>query len=484
MGQASWVRVGLIAPAGSSVPESLEGSKPRFVWVRGQEAWRAEVLLWVVDVLEGIPEGTREKFRTALERPGEPPPLVVYLEGAERVGTPVAKLLELAVGELLADLGLNAEVVPVFRGDPRELAVKLAALAPQRERGLGAPVRGDGGSLVAYGPSETAEAWIVPVFYGTDRNRTRSAEPAKVFGSRRGPLSFGYVEVSLPRRRDRGEMPVPAWWKPWQRPEDPSRFVLLLSVNPLDREPFVAGLRQAVEKAGAPEALIFIHGFNVTFEEAAERAAQVAFDLEFKGVPMVFSWPSRGNPVLYPQDENDIEWAVPHFEAFLRLALAESGARTVHVIAHSMGNRALARALCSLQSRAAEGGGAALRQIVFAAPDIDRDTFVDLARRFQGKAERFTLYGSSNDRALKMSKLFHGYPRAGESGNDLTLADGIDSIDASKADTSLLGHSYYGSRGPILSDLFYLIREGLPPDRRSGFRAGERDRRRYWVYQP
>jgi esterase/lipase superfamily enzyme len=239
-----------------------------------------------------------------------------------------------------------------------------------------------------------------------------------------------------------------------------------------------------VGEASAPEALVFIHGFNVTFEEAAERAAQVAFDLEFKGVPMVFSWPSRGNPVLYARDENDIEWAIPHFEEFLRLALGESGASTVHVIAHSMGNRALARALGSLQAQATAGGGAKLRQIIFAAPDIDRDTFVDLARKFQGKAERFTLYGSSNDRALRMSKLVHGYPRAGESGAALTLADGVDSIDASAVDTSLLGHSYYGSRNPILSDIFYLIREGLPPDQRYGFRAGEREKRKYWVYKP
>jgi len=484
------IKVGRIGPGGSGLLEALEGTGNRFVWVLGRAAWRADVVLWIVGAPEGIPEGTRDRFRSGLEA-GEPPRVVVYLEGTDRVEASELGILELGIRNLLADLGLDADAVPVLRGAVRELATELARVPKKSRRSYEmevetSPRRGEDLALERGFPerTETAEAWVVPVFYGTDRNRTKSQEPAKTFGTSRGPLSFGYAEVSLPKRRDKGEMPAPTWWKRWERREDPSRFVLLLNVKPLEREPFVAELRGAMEKADVPEALVFIHGFNVTFEEAAERAAQVAFDLEFQGVPMVFSWPSRGNPLLYSRDENDIEWAIPHFEEFLRLALGESGARTVHVIAHSMGNRALARALCSLQAQAGANGGANLRQIVFAAPDIDRETFVDLARRFQGTAERFTLYGSSNDRALRMSKLVHGYPRAGESGKDLTLADGIDSIDASAVDTSVLGHSYYGSRSPILSDLSYLIREGLPPDRRFGFRARERERRRYWVYQP
>jgi esterase/lipase superfamily enzyme len=253
-------------------------------------------------------------------------------------------------------------------------------------------------------------------------------------------------------------------------------------VEALEKELFVAGLRQAVGKAETPEALVFVHGFHVPFAEAAERAAQVAFDLEFPGVPVLYSWPSEGTLRGYTVDEANVEWSAPHFEEFLRLVLAESGARTVHVIAHSMGNRALVRALSSLQSEPA--GGARLRQIVFAAPDIDRDTFVELARKFNGNAERYTLYGSANDRALKISKLFHRYPRAGDSGKDIALADGVDSIDASAADTSLLGHSYYGGVRSILADIADLLRRGQSPGDRFGFKPREREERKYWIYQP
>lgn len=50
---------------------------------------------------------------------------------------------------------------------------------------------------------------------------------------------------------------------------------------------------------------------------------------------------------------------------------------------------------------------------------------------------------------------------------------GIDLIDASDADTSLLGHSYYGESLKLLSDMSRIIEAGLPPERRPGLRASK-----------
>jgi esterase/lipase superfamily enzyme len=420
----------------------------------------------------------------------------VFLAGGDPAPERI-ELIDLDVRGTLDDLGLDGEAVTVVHGSISALAAALGAKAWRERADLEAeraPVlRGTRGGAIGLPMDarpdrserrETPEAWIVPVFYGTDRARTGKPSPQDFFGSGRGELSFGTVEVSLPKARAKGEMPAPSWWKPWQNKEDPSRFVLLLNVAPMEREPFVAGLRQAVSDASVPEALVFLHGFKVPFAEAAERAAQMAFDLEFPGVPLVYSWPSEGKVLGYTVDEANVEWSAPHFEEFLRLVLAGSGARTVHVIAHSMGNRALVRALAAVQAQGPASGGATLRQIVFAAPDVDRDTFVELAAKFQGRAERFTLYGSSNDRALKISRLFHRYPRAGESGDNMALADGVDTIDSSAADTSLVGHSAYGSVRSILSDISLLLRYGLAPDGRFGFQPRERKNKKYWVYQP
>jgi hypothetical protein len=67
---------------------------------------------------------------------------------------------------------------------------------------------------------------------------------------------------------------------------------------------------------------------------------------------------------------------------------------------------------------------------------------------------------------LELSQRVHGYPRAGDSWPDLVVVSGIDTIDVSEVDSSLLGHSYYGDNETVLTDLFYLIHEGRPPEKR------------------
>lgn len=498
-GTGSQTSVGLVGPAASLevVRKALEATGERFDWREGDKSWTANFVLWVVDVEEGVADQERDRVRTELQKAAVP--LVVFIDGLDRVPPDqpfVPDLVALDIRELLEEVRSGAVIL---QGSARRALEEPGSEWDRRMRELaerlGEPVRSTPASFgVTRGTrgvpldaplmerAETPDAWVVPVLYGTDRKPTGDTAPEKYFRADRGSLSFGVVKVSLPKKRDKGEIPKPKSWKFWDR-ENAARHVLLLSVDPLDRETFTAELRQAVQGSEVPEALLFLHGYNVTFAAAAERAAQVAFDLEFPGVPLVYSWPSEGKTHRYTVDENNIEWSVPHFEEFLRLVLAESGARTVHVIAHSMGNRALVRALCSLEADLQEGW-ASLRQIVFAAPDVDRDNFVELARKFHGRAERFTLYGSSNDLALKASKVVHGYPRAGDSGKDMALVEGVDSIDASAVRTDFLGHSSYGSDRSLLSDIFLLLRHGSAPGQRFGLREREKESLRYWVYQP
>jgi esterase/lipase superfamily enzyme len=150
-----------------------------------------------------------------------------------------------------------------------------------------------------------------------------------------------------------------------------------------------------------------------------------------------------------------------------------------------MGNRALMNTLERLDLRALPDGSATLCQVIFAAPDIGCDRFVQLAEAFHGRARRYTLYASSRDVALKASKVIHGYPRAGEAGSSLVVVDGVDTIDASEVDTSLVGlhHSYFGSKRSILSDMFALIAQRLEPSQRFELQAAVKLGRRYWTYR-
>jgi esterase/lipase superfamily enzyme len=331
---------------------------------------------------------------------------------------------------------------------------------------------------------DTSGVVTIPVFYGTDRARGDDT-PANYFRGERGAPTFGIAEVSVPTRgRDLGELTSPSWWRLEFSP-DPEKHVILKSVGTLGRDVFVTSLKDSLAGADLHDILIFVHGYNVTFEDAARRAAQLAVDLKFAGRTLLYSWASAADTKKYTVDEGTIDWSRDHFEAFLQLALGEVGAGKVHIIAHSMGNRAVINTLERVTSWQLPAGAAKLGQIIFAAPDIDRDRFVQLAAKFKGCAARVTLYASSRDVALLASKFVHGYPRAGEAGEALTVVDGVDTIDASLVDTSLVGlrHSYFGEKRSILNDMFNLIAQQLAPDQRFDLQAAGDALRKYWSYR-
>lgn len=300
-------------------------------------------------------------------------------------------------------------------------------------------------------------------------------------GARRTKSWLGFVEVSIPHDHRMGKLEAPPRWK-WFSRDDPRRYILLLDLSLLTREEFTESFRENLQPLSTKDALVFVHGYNISFADACRRTAQIAYDLNFKGLSVAYSWPSQGRRRQYLIDETNVKWSVPHFQSFLSLILSDTGAEAVHVIAHSMGNRALVEALRAFDLSKLPEGSARLNQVIFAAPDIDADTFRDMAEEFRQKATRFTLYASSKDKALILSKKAHGYPRAGDSGEHLVLLDGLDTVDATEVATGFLQHSYIGDNDSILADVYDLLR-GTPPPR-FRLRRRERDGRAYWMFQP
>ncbi|NQT15611.1 MAG: alpha/beta hydrolase [Planctomycetes bacterium] len=306
--------------------------------------------------------------------------------------------------------------------------------------------------------------------------------PNRNYGNQRGELEMGICEVSIPKRHETGEIERPSVFR-FEFTEDPSRHVVLLDVEEQPAEAFFASLRDRVDASQKREAFVFVHGFNFTFEEAAHRTAQLAFDLEFDGAPIFFSWPSQGGLLQYSIDETNVVWAVPHLKQFVTSVARESGAEAVHLIAHSMGNRALTLALKSL-SYEMQNEPPLFREVVLTAPDIDADVFSrDIAPAIVGTADRVTLYASSNDEALRLSKTIHGYRRAGDSGSELLVIPGVETIDVSTVDTSLLGHDYYGDNMSVIADMLDLINESKPAELRRWLQAAGPAHRLYWIFQ-
>jgi esterase/lipase superfamily enzyme len=121
---------------------------------------------------------------------------------------------------------------------------------------------------------------------------------------------------------------------------------------------------------------------------------------------------------------------------------------------------------------------------VFAAPDVDAGVFTDLAHSFVRGSGRFTLYASSKDQALRLSRRLKKYPRAGQSGKGIVVVAGVDTIDATKLDTGLMSHSYFVDHTSIVSDIFAIMRHGHPPDQRVGLRPVRHPDGLYWAFTP
>jgi esterase/lipase superfamily enzyme len=300
---------------------------------------------------------------------------------------------------------------------------------------------------------------VYPVWFGTNRKPL----PAGGFGTQRNDRTTrGRVDVFVPEAHRFGETGS-SFWKKLRRFDLRDDALRIQNTKTLDHEMWLAELRRALQQAGetggASHALVFIHGFNVSFEEAAIRAAQIGVDLAVPGATAFFSWPSRGNVIDYPVDEASIEASERAITDFLVDFAAQTGAGKLHLIAHSMGNRGLLRALQRIAANAETRGRVKFDQIFLAAPDVDRDLFLDLAALYGEHAARTTLYASDADLPVHVSSKLHKAARAGYF-EPYTVAPGVDTIAVPDFDLDLLGHSYFAQAESLLYHMRELMLHG------------------------
>lgn len=309
----------------------------------------------------------------------------------------------------------------------------------------------------------TGGTWLgIPQFQRQLASQNGST-PVEYGGELSRELQLGRCLVSIPSNHQRGELEAPSIFR-LEFERDPDKHLVLHTTTELEQADFFGELRTVMDERG-PELLVFIHGYNVSFEEAALRTAQLAYDLEFAGAPVFYSWPSQDNWHQYRLDRKHIELSVPPIKQFLLQLAEQAGAERLHVIAHSMGNVGLTQALAEMETKQ-DAAGPMFNQVVLAAPDIDADIFkLRIAPKLADKAERCTLYTSDNDLALIASRYFNAGARLGETLLDGQALPGLDVIDASAVDTSLLGHSYYGNAS-LIGDIHELLHERALEQRR------------------
>jgi esterase/lipase superfamily enzyme len=314
------------------------------------------------------------------------------------------------------------------------------------------------------------------IYYATNRKRTGSKEPIDFYGGQRADtpyVEYGRCEISIPANHKRGVMESPFLGLNFFR--DDKQHIVLRSITPLPAESFFstinAKIKPGAEKSrmGRGDLVIYIHGYNTTFENAAKRTAQIAFDYGFQGVPLMFSWPSDGKLVSYPSDREDITWSVTHMEQFFNDVLTKSRANRVHLIAHSMGNQGMIDVLNTMALRRGRNGPPLFENIILSAPDFDAQLFQQqVAANTISLAKRWTLYTSKKDGVLNISTSFNSTKRLGLS--PVTIVPGMDIIDASEVEVTPWSlpesHSYFASKQAVVDDIIATLK-GITPARRN-----------------
>jgi len=323
----------------------------------------------------------------------------------------------------------------------------------------------------------------VKIYYATDRARTGSDLPVEFYGGQRGELELGTALVTIPLNHRPGAIEAPSIWS-FEFREDPQRHIVLAKVTPNASEAVFAEMREQMGTAPGKEAFVFVHGFNVPFNEAAMRTAQMAYDMNFEGLPILYSWPSRASVLSYIADTAVVNLSGRRLSRFLEDVVAKSGATRIHLIAHSMGNRALTDAL-ELFALRNQGKPAAFDQVLFTAPDLDAGLFGEMIKTIRPTAQRITLYASNRDWALAVSRQIHGdAARAGQGGEDIVRLADVDSIDMTTIGEDMLAHSYYANNPSALTDILSLFWRDAPPEQRCGMTKSTDDKRAYWTYSP
>lgn len=333
--------------------------------------------------------------------------------------------------------------------------------------------------------SRTAETRAVELYYATCRKLEKTSDGSLIYGNARGnSLSFGLTYVSIPPTHKKGEIERPFVWF---LAENPSKhFTITRVVQEKTQEFVLAALSARLAGANRHSVLVYVHGHTNTFEDAAFRAAQLKYDLNFPGQVLFFSWPTPNNVVRYLETDTNVEWSAPLLASTLELLAARKEVQEIILLTHSAGADLSAKSIANSKKAARFKGK--LRELVLASPDIDRDVFIrDISPALSSMTRRVTIYGNRSDRALRLSSLFRGTERLGNSlisAAPNSKVNKADLIDTSGATRDFLGHTDYAESPSVLKDLALLVDEALPAEARPSLVRLPYPNARVWKVQP
>jgi esterase/lipase superfamily enzyme len=270
------------------------------------------------------------------------------------------------------------------------------------------------------------------------------------------------------------------------------------STEPAERFARLVNAKLAVSEQ--KDIFIYVHGYKVVFDNPVLVAAELWHYLGYEGVFIAYAWPSTPSRWAYFADAETTATSAFHFGTLLEYLAEQTDAERIHIIGYSQGTRMVVdgvfRLALKYQDETLEAAQKHLRigKIILIGSDIDRQLMGSyIVDGLLDAMDNMTVYVSSKDKALGLSRFLLGRQRLGEMFaegeirpevaaflEDSTELQLINVTDAEGALTGN-GHGYFRSSPWASSDILMTLRYGLAPEDRGLVRT---DVLPVWTFPP
>ena len=251
-------------------------------------------------------------------------------------------------------------------------------------------------------------------FYATNRRmEPGDASVEERFGNKREEvLRFGFFDTAIKPTLGLGMIINRTKW--FQ-----NEVIRLRAIEELDRPAFVEQVRRRVQDSPYRSLLVVVHGFREAFPSALRKTAFLGHVLDINSPVLVFDWPGNQGSSLtgYRRARRVAEASGAELAQTLELIIREIQPARLWLVANSLGAQVVADAFSLLyQKPDLADAETEIENVVLTAPDVGHDEFDErFKREITALARNLTVYVSSNDRALLMSRIVNRSRRRGES---------------------------------------------------------------------
>ena len=342
--------------------------------------------------------------------------------------------------------------------------------------------------------AQLGERGVYRFAYVTNRVPADQAGPVEErFGSTRGEeLRFGFFDTEIEPSLGLGMLINPTDW--FQNEE-----IQVRNVEPLARQLFVERMRSLVESSPFRSLLVVVHGFRERFPSALRKTAFLGHVLDINSPVLLFDWPGDQGSSLagYRRAHQIASESGTELATTLELIIREIQPERLWVVANSMGAQVVADAFSLLhQQPDLADAETEIEDVVLTAPDVSHDEFDErFKQEITALAKDLTVYVSSNDRALLVSRLVNRGRRRGESSlspdqleeaariSELIEPDSdlITLVDVTPVNRTRNFHNFSLETPEFFDDLYLRLGNQFTPYSRLLYRIETPDRQVYWI---